>query len=169
MRILRLASISILLFFNTILNAQADDCICCTTNHKAFDFWIGVWNVTDSSGTFVGTNRIEKLQDDCVLQENWIGSSGSTGTSTNFFNSQTMQWEQLWVDNQGTYLKLRGNRHANQMILSSDVFMHTDGNEYINQITWTLNEDGSVRQLWELLQDGSTIRVLFDGLYTRTE
>ncbi len=146
---------------------QATNCFCCTENHAAFDFWIGSWNVTDRAGAKVGTNRIEKLQDDCMLQENWIGTSGSTGTSTNFFNSQSKQWEQLWVDNQGTYLKLKGNRKGNQMILSSDVFTHTDGNEYINRITWTINEDRTVRQLWEILREGKVVNVLFDGLYTK--
>lgn len=146
---------------------QAENCACCTENHAAFDFWIGTWNVTDSYGAKVGTNRIEKLQDDCMLQENWIGTGGSTGTSTNFFNSDSKQWEQLWVDNQGTYLKLKGNRKGNQMILSSDVFTHTDGKEHINRITWTINDDGTVRQLWEILRNEKVVNVLFDGLYIK--
>lgn len=167
MKTLQFFFISILFFLSTFMYGQAANCVCCTENHAAFDFWIGSWNVTDRAGAKVGTNRIEKLQDDCMLQENWIGTSGSTGTSTNFFNSQAKQWEQLWIDNQGTYLKLKGNRKGNQMILSSDVFTHTDGNEYINRITWTINEDGTVRQLWEILREGKVVNVLFDGLYTK--
>ncbi len=169
MKLLKIITIYICCFFVWDVSAQTETCACCSENHKAFDFWIGTWEVTDSVGQVVGTNRIEKLQDNCVLQENWVGSSGSTGISTNFFNFQTQQWEQLWVDNQGTYLKLKGNRKGNQMILSSDVFTHSDGNEYLNRITWTLNGDGTVRQLWEIVQDGEVVNVAFDGLYTKVK
>ena len=148
-------------------SAQTADCSCCTEEHQAFDFWIGKWNVTDTQGKLVGTNVIEKVQDDCVLRENWKGTSGATGTSTNFFNSTTKQWEQLWVDNSGSHLKLKGDKKGNQMILSSDEFTHTDGNKYTNRITWTANKDGSVRQLWEILKEGKVVNVAFDGLYQR--
>ena len=169
MRSLRCLFISFFFFFSASLCAQAAHCVCCTENHQAFDFWIGNWSVTNQAGVVLGTNRIEKLQDNCVLQEHWTGSSGSTGTSINFFNSLTKQWEQLWVDNQGTTLKLKGNREGNKMILSSDISSPADRNAYINRITWTLNEDGTVRQLWEILEDKKVVNVAFDGLYTKVK
>ncbi|NNE03708.1 MAG: hypothetical protein HKN52_11165 [Eudoraea sp.] len=151
--------------------AQAADCACCTENHKAFDFWIGTWEVTGVNGTLVGTNTIRKEQDGCVLRENWTGATGQyTGTSLNFYNTQTAQWEQLWIDNSGSPLKLKGNRIANQMILSSEPFKQADGKEYRNRIIWTLNKDKTVRQLWEVLNDADTpVNTLFDGLYTKKE
>ncbi|MBT8210835.1 MAG: hypothetical protein KJP14_09935, partial [Eudoraea sp.] len=47
------------------VNAQeeANACPCCTEQHKAFDFWIGNWEVFLKDGTVAGYNRIEKLQD----------------------------------------------------------------------------------------------------------
>ena len=150
--------------------AQEDICPCCTEEHQAFDFWIGTWKVTNADGTEAGRNTIEKVEDDCVLKEYWVSAKGNfTGTSMNFYNLKTKQWEQLWVDNSGTHLKLKGNRKENQMILFSDEFTHTDGQKYTNRITWTLNNNGSVRQLWEVLQDDKVINVAFDGLYTMTE
>lgn len=157
------------LYFMGCAFAQTNTCTCCTENHRAFDFWLGQWRVTNSSGAVVGTNRITKLQGDCAIREEWEGTSGTTGTSINFFNAQTGLWEQLWVDNQGTQLKLKGNREKNRMILASETFTHTDGKHYQNRITWTRNSDGTVRQLWELVAEDSTVRVLFDGLYTREE
>lgn len=117
----------------------------------------------------VGTNTVEKIQGDCILKENWIGSSGSSGTSLNFYNLQTEQWEQLWVDNSGSHLKLKGNRVGNQMILSSDEFLHTNGKYYVNRITWTSIEDGTVRQLMEILEKENVVNIAFDGLYKRAE
>lgn len=162
--------IGMLLTVNGVL-AQAEDCACCTDDHKAFDFWIGTWEVTGANGALAGANTIVKEQNGCLLRENWIGATGQfTGTSLNYYNTATSQWEQLWIDNTGNPLKLKGNRIANQMILSSDPSEQADGNEYRNRITWTLNEDKTVRQLWEVLDmDGVVVTILFDGLYARKE
>ena len=159
---------TVLIFFSVICgNSQNENCNCCSEPHKAFDFWIGEWEVTNPDGSKAGTNLIEKIQDQCILQENWIGASGNTGTSINFYNLKTLQWEQLWIDNSGTHLKLKGNRTEDQMILSSDEFKHTDGKNYVNRITWTKNSDGTVRQLWEVLEKGEVVNTAFDGLYTK--
>jgi hypothetical protein len=148
--------------------AQRGECPCCTADHKAFDFWVGNWEVTDANGQEAGQNTIEKVLDSCILKENWTSSNPNfKGSSTNFYNSSTKQWEQLWIDNSGSHLKLYGNRTDNQMILSSDPVTRPDGKEYIDRVTWTLNEDGSVRQLWEVIQGDSVTNVAFDGLYRR--
>lgn len=55
------------------------------------------------------------------------------------------------------------------MVLSSDEFVHTDGQKYVNQITWTLNDTGTVNQLWQVLQKNEVKQVVFNGLYTRKE
>lgn len=156
-----------LLFFDTA-NAQNEQCPCCTEKHKAFDFWIGEWEVFNPDGTTAGYNRIEKIQGQCVLQENWTSArAGYTGTSYNYYDQTKERWEQLWVDNAGAQLKLYGNPTANQMVLSSEPFTRPDGKEYINRITWTANADGTVRQLWEVLQNEEVVQVAFDGLYKK--
>jgi len=117
-----------------------------------------------------GRNSIQKIQDGCVLIENWTSAQGKfTGTSLNFYNRKAKQWEQLWIDNSGTHLKLKGNKIGDQMILSSDEFTHTDGKRYVNRITWTLNDDDTVRQLWEVLHGSKVVNVAFDGIYKREE
>jgi hypothetical protein len=143
------------------------ECNCCSQAHRAFDFWAGTWEVRTADGTLAGRNRIEKLQSGCVLQEFWEGSSGSTGTSLNFYNAATGQWEQLWIDNTGTPLKLEGNRIGDQMVMSSDPFEDSQGRERVHRISWTALPDGRVRQLWELLGSGEVVGVLFDGFYTK--
>ena len=138
--------------------------------HAEFDFWLGNWTVTNPNGTLAGTNKIVKIQDNCILQENWISAKGNyTGTSNNFFNIQTKQWEQIWIDNQGANLHLKGNRKGNQMILETDKAMNKDQKPFIHRMTWTLNNDGSVHQYWETITSGNKITVAFDGLYKKTE
>lgn len=160
----------ILVFSPVYINAQNNACNCCTEKHTEFDFWIGNWEVTKPDGTPAGTNVIDKIQDNCILRENWTSATkGYTGTSNNFYNTTTKQWEQLWIDNQGQSLHLKGNRVGNQMILKSDVATNKAGQPYYHRVTWTANDDGTVRQLWETITNDNSVTVAFDGLYKRVK
>lgn len=149
---------------------QEEPCTCCSENHRAFDFWVGTWSVTDPDGNVVGQNTIKKVEGGCAIREKWTSSNGNTtGTSINFYNRESAQWEQLWVDNTGGHLKLKGNRAGNQMVLSSEGKKNLEGRTVVNRITWTLNDDGTVRQLWEVMEDGKVTRTVFDGLYRQKD
>lgn len=160
----------LILLFHFVGQAQNEqNCNCCSENHRAFDFWIGEWDVVNSKdGSPAGSSIISKEEDGCVIRENWTSAkAGYTGTSLNFFNTQTEQWEQLWIDNAGASLKLKGSRVGNQMILASDEYTKPDGKKYWNRITWTKNDDGTVRQLWEVISEGEVTTIAFDGLYRK--
>lgn len=168
MRVIYLAAILMLLALPGLRAQEAPDCPCCTPEFRSFDFWIGEWEVTLADGSPAGVNRIEKIQDGCVLQEHWESSRpGSTGTSFTFYNRETGQWEQLWLDNSGGVLKLKGGAQEGAITLASEPATGPDGVPVINRITWSLQEDGGVRQLWEVLRDGAVIQVLFDGYYRK--
>jgi hypothetical protein len=150
------------------VNAQTNSCKCCTEKYSEFDFWIGSWTVTNPKGDVAGKNVIEKIQDNCILRENWTSAKGNyTGTSNNFYNSQADQWEQIWIDNQGGSLHLKGKRVSNKMIMQTDEALNKDGKSYIHRLTWTNNEDGSVRQLWETITNDTDVTIAFDGLYKK--
>lgn len=160
--------LSIFLLTSLAIIAQNNNCNCCTEKHAEFDFWIGSWTVTNPDGSVVGTNTIEKIQDNCILRENWISAKGKvTGTSNNFYNYKTKQWEQIWIDNQGQSLHLKGNRVGNQMILKTDEETNKQGQPFYHKVTWILNDDGSVRQYWETITNDNGITVAFDGLYKK--
>ncbi|MDD7884945.1 hypothetical protein [Flavivirga sp. 57AJ16] len=109
--------------------------------YNEFDFWVGAWTVTNAEGEIVGKNVIDKIQDHCALRENRTSSKGKfTGTSHNFYNNVTKQWEQIWIDNQGGSSHLKGHRVGNQMILKTDEAVNKDGNPFYHRITWTLNK-----------------------------
>lgn len=148
---------------------ENDSCNCCLEEQRAFDFWIGEWKVVNyGDGKPAGTSTIMKEEGGCVIRENWTSANaGYTGTSLNFYNKDIQQWEQLWVDNTGSHLKLKGNRKGDQMILVSDEFAKDDGKKYHNRIIWTQNSDGTVRQLWEVLQGEKVVSTAFDGLYQK--
>lgn len=158
-----------LLLFACLGNAQ-NICPCCSDQHQLFDFWAGDWLVFDTSGTQVGENTIVKLENGCILNEHWRGAQGGTGRSYNYYDNADSTWNQLWIDNQGSNLNLKGKGTPGSMILESDLQPGKRVDYYFNRITWSANENGTVRQLWEILdKEGNVLSTAFDGLYRKKD
>lgn len=88
---------------------------------RQFDFWIGEWDVTDTSGRKVGDSRIEKILDGCVLLENWTGASGGTGKSFNLYDTATKSWKQTWCDSSGDLVEFHsGKLEKGAMVFLAD-------------------------------------------------
>jgi hypothetical protein len=117
-----------------------------------------------------GHNRISRIHGDCtVLEEYEAAASGYEGKSFNYYDPTDGLWHQAWVDNSGLRLNLTGKFDDGHMQLSGNR-VNPQGESVVDRITWTPNEDGSVRQLWEVSKDdGETWQALFDGLYKRVE
>ncbi|MEO8635381.1 MAG: hypothetical protein ABI587_08910 [Gemmatimonadales bacterium] len=132
-----------------------------------FDFWEGDWNVTDPTGKVVGTNLVTSEEGGCLIHEHWSGGGGSTGQSFNFYETATGLWNQVWVDNFGTVLRLSGN-YADRVLRLTGVAAGPGGKPQQQRLAFFRNADGSVRQLWETSDDeGKTWAVAFDGLYRK--
>ena len=141
---------------------------CDAPQYRQFDFWIGDWDVT-ADGQPAGTNSVHSIHGGCAIQENWQGTGpgGISGTSFNIYDSSTGRWHQTWVDASGLLLQLDGGWMNGSMVLSGSRSTLTAG-QVIDRITFTPNEDGSVRQLWEASRDdGATWTTVFDGLYVK--
>lgn len=163
----------LLLFFSFLLSAtlqaQNTSCPCCSAPYRAFDFWLGEWNVYDTLGKKVGENSIVLMQDSCLIRETWISSGGKfTGTSYNYFYTADSTWNQTWVSNQASPLELKGSSpESGKMILKSELKNGKQG-KYRDKVTWTLQKDGSVIQQWDILkEDGSFIQTVFFGIYRK--
>ncbi len=143
-------------------NAVANEPPCSATEHRQFHFWVGEWAVEMPDGKPAGTSKISVEQQGCVIVEQWqSATSAYSGTSFNFYDPDLKQWRQLWLDNQGGKLELFGQREGQQMILRSTA---NEPNTY-QQITWTANSDGTVRQFWQSFTQDQEPTTLFDGLY----
>jgi tetratricopeptide (TPR) repeat protein len=133
---------------------------------RQFDFWVGEWSVT-SGGQLAGENRVERLENGCLVMENWTSASGGSGKSMNFYDPAKKTWNQIWVDASGSNIFAAGSFH--------DGAMHFEGeHHYVGaptqpfRMSFTPNPDGSVRQFIEQSQDGGkTWYVWFDGLYEK--
>lgn len=132
-----------------------------------FDFWLGDWRVVDPSGTFQGTNKIEKTQGGCLLMENWTSASGTTGTSMNFYDGHAKEWVQVWVS-PGLQLEIRGGLVDGSMVLEGHAFYIQSRDYHPFRGTWTPLEGGVVRQHFEQSTDGGeNWTTWFDGRYHR--
>lgn len=170
MRHLVLITVAIILTFTSLAQAPADTtaCPCCTEYHRQFDFWVGDWNAYRPDGNLAGTNHITLIQDSCILRENWkSAASAFTGTSYNYFDTGDSTWNQLWIDNQGSQLILKGRFTGSAMVMHSDTLTNASGQPYVNRITWSPGLDGTVRQLWETKTQHGEWTVVFDGMYRR--
>lgn len=75
---------------------------------QQMDFWQGDWNATWKGGT--GSNHITKTYGGCVIEEHFDGTPGMhlKGHSVSTYFAPAKEWRQTWVDNEGSYIDLRG-------------------------------------------------------------
>lgn len=136
---------------------------------RAFDFWIGEWNVKNrTNGQHAGTNKITSIEDGCALREEWTNAAGGTGQSLNYYNPATGKWRQIWISpgSGGYSIDYEGKVRDGVMKLEGTIYYYTQGTTARFRGTWTPETNGTVRQLFE--QYDSTTKswqVWFDGLY----
>lgn len=151
----------------TPLGAQTISQRCSGDEYRAFDFWLGEWNVVNRAATTanpqVAVNRISLASDGCALREEYSNGTYS-GTSLSYYDATSQQWRQTWVDNQGASIIMAGTVWENSLSMS------WRANGAGHRLTWTLLDTGQVRQHWERSEDdGRTWTTVFDGRYTKRE
>lgn len=141
---------------------------CDTPENRAFDFWIGEWDVKDKEGKVVyGHSKIERVSGDCVLLENWTSKSGYTGKSLNYYNKRIKKWEQKWIGADGNPIEFKGDAGKETMNYTATTY-NRNGDEIQNKLTFTKLGTDLVRQHWEQSPDtGKTWNTVFDGYYNR--
>jgi hypothetical protein len=118
---------------------------------RQFDFWVGSWDVYDRSGNRAGQSRIERILGDCVVLENWKGTS--EGKSWNTWNPARKRWEQSWVDSSASPVFFTGQLENGVMVYHSDQ-PQPDGKPYERRLTFTPLSGKRVRQFSQGTADG---------------
>lgn len=134
---------------------------------RQLDFWIGAWSVTDPQGQVVGENVITRDLAGCVIREAWTDAYGNRGTSVNFYHPASDRWHQIWTSENGTVTHYQGTWSDGAMRFLETGFGDADSESRRLRMTFTPNPDGSVRQLIESTEDGTSWTVSFDGLYRK--
>lgn len=138
-------------------------------NFRAFDFWLGTWEVTPwAGGAVAGQNVIRSEEGGCVLTEHWTNAQGGTGQSINFYNPNTGNWRQVWVAG-GYSIDIEGGLKDGAMALEGTIYYYAQKNSVPFKGTWTPQEDGSVRQHFEQFNaETKEWATWFDGRYVKT-
>ncbi len=138
---------------------------CKEPEFRQFDFWMGEWTVKTPDGKEAGQSKITRVAGDCALREEWSGKGGNDGTSLNYFEQKTGKWHQDWVGGDGSILHLSGGLEGKAMVMREE--SESQGGKSWNEISWTPQPDGKVRQVWKVSSDGKTWKTIFDGIYEK--
>ena len=137
------------------------------SRHRAFDFWIGKWNVSQA-GQFAGTNNIQPILGHCTLFEQWESASGSEGKSFNYYDPGHDHWRQIWISDTGTFIEFTGEARDGGIFYTAETVNPADGSVTHHKFEFTQVGDGDVRQFWQTSTDGGeTWATIWDGLYQR--
>ncbi len=145
------------------VNENAYPCLT-DENHRAFDFWLGEWEVM-VGGRKVGDNSITRANGGCAIHENYVTGRTYTGQSINYYSKMDSKWHQTWVDSQGGVLDYIEIDRSKGMIQFLCDYLGLNGLIIKSRLTFTKNDDGSVRQLFEDSEDGVKWTPTFDGQY----
>ena len=147
---------------------------CNDSDHRAFDFWIGDWDVY-AAGTEVKVahSRIEKIVG-CAISETYDQFFGGKGGKTVSYHGRSISsyvpagsagaggWQQYYVDSNGTAATLNGGASDGGMVFLSKAGPVT------NRMSLKPSPDGSVRQWGEFsTDDGKTWKPSYDFTYRK--
>ena len=93
-------------------------------------------------------NSIQSIAGGFGLLDNGVGVDGGSGKSLNSYNRS---WQQFWVGLGGVLELAVGLDADGRMVLSGEKV--TPKGRVLSRITWTPNEDGTVRQQWDQSRD----------------
>lgn len=139
---------------------------CNDADHRAFDFWIGDWDVSPTgSATVIAHSKIEKIVG-CAISETYDQHLGPKGKPANYHGRSISSyvpadkgWRQFYVDSGGTASTLTGGIVEGAMVLT------TKAGPVTNRMTLKASADGSVRQHGESTMDGKTWSPSYDFTY----
>jgi hypothetical protein len=141
---------------------------CATDQHRAFDFWVGRWDVYPrGSDKLVAHSLIERLYGGCAIRENWMPLKGAGGGSLSAFVPEEQGWRQTWIDSSGARVEFKGAAGPGRIVLTGWwPGVLGPGKGAIVRMTYTKEEGGAVRQQGETSIDGGkSWQPSFDFLY----
>jgi hypothetical protein len=146
---------------------------CTAPELHQLDFWVGDWELTwpasGQSPAGTGTNHVEKILGDCVVQESFAaaGPPGLVGHSVSTYDPRQGIWEQTWVDNQGAYIALTGGFKDGAMTLTQKA-LGPNGKPRLARMVYLNIKPDSFDWHWESSTDeGKTWKLNWEIHYKR--
>src|SRR4051812_30473899 len=70
------------------------------TNYQRLAFWVGDWEVVDSTGAHYASQRVRAVLDACAITAEWTGAGGNKGLNFSAFDGRVGEWRQMYASNQ---------------------------------------------------------------------
>ena len=136
--------IGVLLLWPTLVLAQQQRPPQCTTaDFHALDFWVGEWEVTDTTGRVIAESSIQRQAGGCAITEHWQPKGYPDGVSISWFDPVDQQWHQQWVGGGGEITRYTGGLIDSVMVMIGDAKQPSG---VFFRMTWTRLPDGRVEQ-----------------------
>ena len=85
---------------------------CTAAQFRSFDFWVGEWEVTDTTGRVIATSSIASQAGGCAITEHWQPRGGfPDGVSISWLDPADQRWHQQWVGGGGGITQI-GRAHV---------------------------------------------------------
>ena len=127
------------------------------TDSHDMDFWVGEWTGTGKSygpdnlvTETMCENSISKDFDGHVIHEHFKGA-GLTGESWSVWVPGRKKWCQTWVDNQGGYIPLSGEKVGESVVLNTT---HLPEAKSYNRMVFKNIQKKQFDWDWEATSDG---------------
>jgi hypothetical protein len=70
------------------------------SSYQRLAFWVGDWEVVDSTGAHYATQRVRAVIDNCAIVAEWTGRVGDKGMNVSAYDGRAGEWRQVYVSNQ---------------------------------------------------------------------
>ncbi|MEP6766422.1 MAG: hypothetical protein ABJB66_19065 [Gemmatimonadaceae bacterium] len=70
------------------------------SNYQRLAFWVGDWEVLDSTGARYAAQNVRAVVDGCAITAEWTGRAGNRGLSVSAFDVNKREWKQVYMSNQ---------------------------------------------------------------------
>ena len=157
-------------FANTLRRLEGNRYPCrARPEFRQLDYWVGDWRVVNGT-TPLGTNRVELVNGDCTVQENWMSAgAGGGGKSWSFYDASIRKWRQVFIFDTGGIWEYTGEWRDGAMRFERPVAATPNAPASVQRMTFFPIARDSVRQFIQSSADGGkTWTVDFDGMYVRT-
>lgn len=137
---------------------------CVSENHRAFDYWVGEWEVFDTAGTKIAESSIRRVAEGCAITEEWRPIGGQQGVSISWYDPADQQWHQQWVGGGGWIAWFDGGLVDGSMTLTSK----PAPNGALTRMVYTRPRENVVLQsLYASTDGGQTWTPNFTGEYRK--
>jgi hypothetical protein len=139
------------------------------SSYQRLAFWVGDWDVFDSTGAKYATQRVSTVLDECAISIEWSSGGGNKGLGLAAFDLKTRQWKEVYVSNQvpfrsGVTLRTSDPSYTGPGIRFVSLLDGAAGKLSQSRVTITpLSGNRAMQEFEDSPDGGKTWKVVFKG------